>query len=165
MTKRTQYVHCFLFLIKPKNQENKSGKIRKIMQIHHSCVYVFVYIWVPEVEDILRKTNIVIIVIGVTTYTYSCWWDQKFLHLHASCFLSLSHIRSNNKNYNFLEFDWSISDSLNPNHIWDRNSNGQIITNLVLHGCLFDWQGQASLTNYFQSFQWSGTQYSNMIIS
>ena len=53
---------------------------------------------------------------------------------------------------------------LKPNHIWDGNSNGPI-TSLVLHSCLFDWQGQASLTNYFQSCQWSGTLYYNMIIS
>ena len=45
--------------IKPKQHENKSGKEEYNLKTTFLCVYLFVYIpiWVPEVEDILRKTN------------------------------------------------------------------------------------------------------------
>ena len=56
--------------IKPKQHENKSGKEEYNLKTTFLCVYLFVYIpiWVPEVEVFWEKQIIVIIVIGVTTY-------------------------------------------------------------------------------------------------
>ena len=96
----------------------------------------------------------------------------------------------NHKNYNFLDFDWSINQYFlkTSNQIVCKgpvckgihvvcnqtvlkpNQNGNLnlpITILVSHGCLFDWEGQAGPTNYSQvvsEFR-SGTLYSNRIIS
>ena len=56
--------------IKPQQYENKSGKEEYNLKTTFLCVYLFVYIpiWVPEVEVFWEKQIIVIIVIGVTTY-------------------------------------------------------------------------------------------------
>ena len=48
--------------------------------------------------------------------------------------------------------------------LWSVKSQG-IFVILMGGNPVFDWEGQASLSNYFQSCQWSGTLYFNMIIS
>ena len=105
-------------------------------------------------------------------------YTQTQTHTQTHVYTHILYISLNHKNYNFLEFDWSIYYKLQyfipiyvkscnqiivynrtvliiighaGNPIIDHHSNGPI-TSLVLHGCLFDWQGQLVLTNYFQSY-------------
>ena len=96
-------------------------------------------------------------------------WDKyQTLGLWPSRFIYFYH-----KNYNFLDFDFSINQYFlkTSNQIVCKgpvckgihvvcnqtvlkpNQNGNLnlpITILVSHGCLFDWQGQAGPTNYSQ---------------